>query len=246
MLFRIRRIHAQRRKRSYGSPRMHKQLLKEGASCGRHRVARLMRKNSLRAESSPKFKVTTNSEHKNPVAPNILEQKFDATAPNQKWAGDITYVWTDEGWLYLAVIIDIFSRKVIGWSMMPRMTADLVVNALRMAIATRLPLHNPLMHSDRGVQYTSKLYQDILRIFGITCSMSRKGNCWDNAISESFFATLKKECIYLIYLATRSQAQTEIFDYIEVFYNRERLHSSLGYQSPEEFELQQQPMLLAA
>ena len=205
-----------------------------------------MHKDGIQAQVKPKFKVTTNSDHERPIAPNILARQFEATAPNQKWAGDITYIWTAEGWLYLAVIIDLFSRMVIGWSMMPRMTAELVCNALRMAIANRLPLEKPLMHSDRGSQYASDPYQKILRAFGITCSMSRKGNCWDNAVSESFFASLKKECIYQTSFTTRREAQTEIFDYIEAYYNRDRLHSALGYQSPFKFELHQQSMLLAA
>jgi transposase InsO family protein len=243
---RIIEIHKDRRKRNYGSPRVHNQLEKDGVSCGRHRVARLMRVNGIRAEVQPKFKVTTDSDHQRPVAPNILAREFEAVAPNQKWAGDITYIWTAEGWLYLAVIIDLFSRKVIGWSMMPRMTADLVNSALRMAIANRLPFQSPLMHSDRGSQYASGSYQKILRTFGITCSMSRKGNCWDNAVSESFFATLKKESVYQTDFATRAEARAEIFDYIEVFYNRERFHSALGGLSPCDFEEQLAALPLAA
>ena len=205
-----------------------------------------MRRNGIRAKGSPRFKITTNSDHERPVAPNVLERQFEATGPDQKWAGDITYIWTSEGWLYLAVVIDLFSRMVIGWSMMSRMTADLATNALRMAIANRLPFNKPLMHTDRGVQYTSRQYQHVLQTFGITCSMSRKGNCWDNAISESFFATLKKECIYQTEFPTRASAQSELFDYIEVFYNRERLHSTLGYKSPHEYEQECKTMHLAA
>ena len=246
LVARIKEIHEGRYKRCYGSPRIHRQLHRLGMSCGRHRVARLMRSVGIRAEAKRKFKVTTNSAHEQPVAPNILSREFEATAPNQKWAGDITYIWTGEGWLYLAAIIDLFSRMVVGWSMMPRMTADLVCYALRMAIANRLPFEKPLMHSDRGSQYASEPYQRILRAFGITCSMSRKGNCWDNAVLESFFASLKKECVYQTTFFTRRQAQHEIFDYIEAFYNRERLHSALDYRSPEEFEQEQQHILLAA
>jgi transposase InsO family protein len=205
-----------------------------------------MRTENIRAEAKRKFKVTTDSDHKQPVAPNILGREFTATAPNQKWAGDLTYIWTNEGWLYLAVIIDLFSRMVIGWSMMPRMTADLACNALRMAIANRLPFQKPLMHSDRGSQYASAQHRKILRTFGITCSMSRKGNCWDNAVMESFFGSVKKECVYQTTFHTRDKAQRELFDYIEVFYNRERLHSSLDYRSPLEFEQEFCPLQLAA
>ena len=234
----IRAIHNHRRKRCYGSVRMHKELVGKGLRCGRHRVARLMRANGIFARGRRKFKVTTNSKHKRPVAPNILSRKFEATAPNQKWAGDITYIRTNEGWLYLAVVLDLFSRMVIGWSMKSRMTTDLVCQALRMAIANRLPINTPLMHSDRGSQYASFSYQNILKAFGITCSMSRGGNCWDNAVSESFFATLKTECVYQTTFLTRQMAHSELFDYIEAFYNRERLHSTLGYVSPLEFEQQ--------
>lgn len=246
LLAEIRRVHQDRRKRCYGSPRVHQQLRQQGLSCGRHRIARLMRSGGIRAQVGRKFKVTTDSAHDRPVAPNLLGRDFEATAPNQKWAGDISYIWTGEGWLYLAVVIDLFSRMVVGWSMMPRMTSDLVCRALRMAIVTRLPFEKPLMHSDRGIQYASKPYQQILRALGITCSMSRKGNCWDNAVLESFFASLKKECVHQTDFLTRAQAQHEIFEYIEVFYNRERLHSALGYQSPVQFELQRGGLLLAA
>jgi len=206
-----------------------------------------MRQNSIHAVGRRRFKITTDSDHPRSVAPNILAREFEATAPNQKWAGDITYIWTGEGWLYLAVVLDLFSRMVVGWSIQPRLTADLVCDALRMAIANRLPLPAVLMHSDRGSQYASAVFQRILSAFGITCSMSRKGDCWDNAVLESFFASLKTECVYQIALETRAQARLELFDYMEVFYNRERLHSSLGYLSPYEFEkLHGQRLLVAA
>ena len=236
LVVQIRAVHRDRRKRCYGSPRMHEQLKQQGEFCGLHRVARLMREDGIRAVGRSKFKVTTDSTHQRPVAPNILAQDFEATGPNQKWAGDITYIWTGQGWLYLAVVLDLFSRMIIGWSMKPRLTADLVCGALRMAIANRLPLAAPLMHSDRGSQYAGADFQRILKAFGITCSMSRKGNCWDNAMLETFFASLKTECIYQVNLDTREQARREVFDYMEVFYNRERLHSALGYVSPLEFE----------
>lgn len=236
ILVQIRATHANKRKRCYGSPRIQEELRRAGYQCGRHRVARLMRNAGIQAQGRRKFKVTTDSVHQKPVAPNILARNFEATAPNQKWAGDITYIWTAEGWLYLAVILDLFSRMVVGWSMQSHISKELVCSALRMAIANRLPLGNLLMHSDRGSQYASFDYQRILRTFGLVCSMSRKGNCWDNAISESFFASLKTECVYQLDLDTRAMAQNEIFDYIEVFYNRERFHSSLGNLSPWEFE----------
>jgi putative transposase len=223
---------------------MHHELRKQGHVCSRNRIARLMRVNGIRAQGRQKYKVTTDSNHGRAVAPNILAREFEAQGVNQKWVGDITYIWTQEGWLYLAVILDLFSRMVVGWNMMSRLSSSLVCEALRMAIANRLPFQKPLMHSDRGSQYSSDKHQQILNAFGMSCSMSRKGNCWDNAVSESFFASLKTECIYQMHLSTREQARHEIFDYIEVFYNRERLHSSLGYMSPFEFEKQHQAMLI--
>ena len=246
LLVAIRAIHKDRRKRCYGSPRIHKELREQGQRCGRHKIARLMRVNGIEARGRRKFKVTTDSSHQLPVAPNILARDFEATAPNQKWAGDITYIWTSEGWLYLAVILDLFSRMVIGWSIKPRLTADLVCDALRMAIANRLPLGKPLMHSDRGSQYASNQHQRILQAFGITCSMSRKGDCWDNAVLESFFATLKTECVYQMPFLTRPEMRRELFDYMEVFYNRERLHSSLDYMSPWKFEQQHSSSIVLA
>lgn len=236
LLVEIKAINQERRKKCYGSPRIHVALQRAGYSCGRNRVARLMRNAGIQAQGRVKFKVTTDSAHEKPVAANILSRDFEATAPNQKWGGDITFIWTAEGWMYLAVIIDLFSRMVVGWSMGSRMTKELVCSALRMAIINRLPFSCPIMHSDRGSQYVSNEYQRILKAFGLTCSMSRKGNCWDNAVLESFFASLKTESVYQVELKTRAEAQNEIFDYIEVFYNRERLHSTLGYLSPIEFE----------
>lgn len=224
--------------RTYGSPRMQEELKKKGISAGRHRIARLMSTNGISGEKKKKFKVTTDSEHTKPVAENILNRNFVAKQPNEKWVTDITYIWTSQGWLYLAVILDLFSRMVIGWSIRERMTADLVCDALRMAIATRSPLTGVLSHSDRGSQYASTAYLKLLETFGISSSMSRKGNCWDNAVAESFFATLKKDLIYRFDFDTREQAKIEIFKYIEVFYNRRRIHSTLGYLSPFEFEEQ--------
>jgi putative transposase len=239
LLIEIRVIHSDRHMRCYGSPMMYRELLKRGYSCSENRVARLMKKHGIKAVTANKFKITTDSNHQKPVAPNILARDFESTTPNQKWGGDISYVWTKEGWLYLAVILDLFSRRVISWSLLPRMTEELACNTLRKAIANRLPIGlNLLAHSDRGSQYSSKSYQGILKAFNITCSMSRKGNCWDNAVLESFFASIKNECIYLQQIETRAQAHSLIFDYIERFYNQLRLHSSLGYLSPAEFEQQ--------
>ncbi len=244
----IRAIHSERRKGCYGSPRIHAELQRKGISCSLQRVARLMRVNGIRAQRRKTFKQTTNSTHRHPVAPNLLARDFEACTPNQKWAGDITYLWTAEGWLYLAVILDLFSRMVIGWSLQSRMTTSLVCDALRMALINRLPLGTPMMHSDRGSQYASKDHQRILSAFGISCSMSRKGNCWDNSVSESFFASLKTECVYQedFHALTRAHAKREVFDYIERFYNRERLHSTLDYCSPVEFEQRHYDSLLIA
>lgn len=237
LLLQIKSIHQEKYKSCYGSPRVHEQLIVRGYSCSENRVARLMRVSGIKAIGKRKFRVTTDSNHNKPIAPNILSRDFKAIAPNQKWAGDITYIWTCEGWVYLAFVLDLFSRMVVGWSMNKRMTSELVCKALRAAIANRLPISDkPLMHSDRGSQYASKDNQRILKAYGITCSMSRKGNCWDNSVSESFIASLKAECAYQQQLETRAYAKTELFDYIERFYNRERFHSTLGNTSPAEFE----------
>lgn len=187
-----------------------------------------MKENGIKAKTAKKFKITTRSNPVHPVCENILNRDFTAKNPNQKWVSDITYVWTEEGWLYLSVVLDLFNRMVIGWSMKPRMSSELVCDALRMAIATRLPFVNLLSHSDRGSQYTGNKHRQILKAFGISCSMSRKGNCWDNAVIESFFSTFKKELVYLNNFKSREQARNEIFNYIETFYNTKRIHSSLG------------------
>ena len=245
LLVKIKEIHQQSRQ-NYGSPRVHKALRQSGIGCGLHRVARLMQENDIIAKPSRKFKVTTDSNHAHPVAPNILGRDFEAEHPNQKWVADNTYILTGQGWLYLAVVLDLFNRMVVGWSMKPRMTKELVCDALRMAIATRLPFQGLLAHSDRDCQYVSIDHQKMLSAFGISCSMSRKANCWDNAVIESFFATLKKELVHHVFFENREQAQREIFSYIEVFYNRIRLYSALGYISPCEFEKQNQSSLIAA
>jgi transposase InsO family protein len=221
---------------TYGSPRIHAELRAKGLHVSRKRVARLMRELGIKSRRKRRFKATTDSGHKLPVADNVLDRKFDVDAPDVAWVTDITYVWTDEGWLYLAAILDLFSRRVVGHAMSERIDRALVLEALRDAVGRRVPDVGLLHHSDRGSQYASSDYQDALSERGITCSMSRKGNCWDNAVAESFFATLKTECIYVRRFATRAEAREAIFHFIEVFYNGQRRHSTLGFVSPMEFE----------
>lgn len=224
-------------RRTYGSPRITRALKKQGIACCENTIARIMREASIQANTVKKFKVTTDSNHGFATAENVLNREFDqTTAPNQKWVSDITYVPTDRGWLYLAVTLDLYSRKVIGWSMSGRMTRQLVLDTLQMALNQRFSDGELLHHSDRGSQYCSKDYRRCLQEHGITCSMSRAGDCWDNAVMESFFATLKKELIHRERYATRDDARRSIFEYIEVFYNCQRIHSSLGYQTPSEYE----------
>ncbi len=222
---------------TYGSPRILAELRAKGLHVSRKRVARLMRELGIRSRRKRRFKATTDSRHKLPVADNVLDRKFDVDAPDVAWVTDITYVWTDEGWLYLAAILDLFSRRVVGHAMSERIDRALVLEALRDAVGRRVPDAGLLHHSDRGSQYASADYQGALSERGITCSMSRKGNCWDNAVAESFFATLKTECIYPRRFATRAEAREAIFHFIEVFYNGQRRHSTLGYVSPMEFEI---------
>ena len=221
---------------TYGSPRVYRELKRRGKHLGENRVARLMRKDGLRAKTKRKFKVTTDSRHNFPVAPNLLNREFTPEEPNQTWASDITYVWTAEGWLYLAVVMDLFSRAIVGWSMSERMTRALVINAFGMAVKRRNPPPGLLHHSDQGSQYASADYQIILAKYGAICSMSRKGNCWDNAPVESFFSTLKREHVFHNLYGHRAQARQSIFMYIEQFYNRKRIHSALGYRTPSEME----------
>jgi len=228
-------IHRASRK-TYGSPRIWDQLKGLGFSVGKSRVERLMRENGIRAKMKKKFRVTTDSKHDHPVAENTLNRDFTPTRANQTWAGDITYVWTEEGWLYLAVIVDLFSRQIVGWAMNERITQDLTLSALRMALDRRQPGAGLIHHSDRGSQYAASAYRKVLSAHGIICSMSRRGNCWDNAVVESFFHTLKTELLYHERLLTRAQARRLIFEWIEVFYNRIRLHSTLGYKSPVQYE----------
>lgn len=222
---------------TYGSPRIHVQLQAEGWSCSKQRVERLMRRAGLRGKCKRRGRpLTTQSQHSLPVAENLLNREFVATQPNQKWTGDITYIPTAQGWLYLAVILDLFSRKVVGWAMDTTMTADLVKRALQSALTTRRPGQGLLHHSDRGSQYASQPYQKLLQGQQMQVSMSRRGDCYDNAVTESFFATLKVECVRDQRYASPAEAKQDIFRYIEVFYNRCRLHSTLGYLSPDQFE----------
>lgn len=222
---------------TYGYRRIYNDLRKKGEFCGRDQVARLMRENGIRPKTVKKFKVTTDSKHNKPIHENKLDRKFTAEKPNQSWVSDITYIETQEGWLYLAVVMDLFSRKIIGWSMSSRMQAELVGNALQMALMHRELNGELIFHSDRGSQYASDYVQAILNNNKLTCSMSRKGNCWDNAVMESFFHSLKTECIYHEKFKTREEAKKTIFDYIEVFYNRQRRHTFLDYCSPVEYEI---------
>ena len=231
----IRQIHRDSRG-TYGSPRIHLELRELGHFVGRKRVARLMREIGLRARHFKRYKHTTRSDHRLPVAANVLDRRFEVSRPNTVWAGDITYLWTCEGWLYLAVVLDLCSRRVVGWSMSPRITKGLVVDALRKALGQRLPQRGLLYHSDRGSQYASNDYQMLLGRHGVRASMSGKGNCYDNAVVEAFFASLKRELTHGRRYVSREQAYREVFDYIEVFYNRKRRHSSLGGISPDEFE----------
>ena len=221
----------------YGSPRITQELRDAGVECSENRVARLMRKNEIAAKTKRKFKVTTNSRHNLPVAPNLVNQEFTAAAPNQLWLSDITYIWTREGWLYLAVILDVFSRQIVGWSMSERMTQDLVLNTLKQALGRRSITSELTFHSDRGSQYAAHEFGKLLKEHGIKQSMSKKGDCYDNAMMESFFSSLKRELIYPFpVFETRGEAKSSIFYYIEIFYNKIRRHSGIGGIAPVQFE----------
>lgn len=235
LLSAIRVLHEESRE-TYGSPRIWRALREQGHQVGEHRVARLMRQANLQAKTVSKWRVTTDSAHRLPVAANHLNRQCTVAAPNQVWAGDLTYIWTREGWLYLAILLDLYSRAVVGWAMGARLTEELTQHALQMALHRRQPKPGLLHHSDRGSQYAANAYQQRLRAAGISGSMSRRGNCWDNACVESFFGTLKRELIHHRQYHTREEAKQEIFEYLEVFYNRQRRHSTLGYRSPAEFE----------
>ena len=231
----IEAIHGQVRGR-YGSPRVHAELLARGHGCCVNTVARVMRQAGIRAKTARKFRHTTDSNHSRPVAANVLDRQFDPAAPHEAWVADSAYVPTREGWLYLAAVEDLYSRMVVGWSMGSTMTSRLVVDAREMAVQRRLPGAGLVAHSDRGSQYASEHYQRLLGTHGITCSMSGVGQCWDNAPMESFFASLKKELTHHEDYAPRAEARASRFEYIEVFYNRQRRHSTLGYVSPAEYE----------
>jgi transposase InsO family protein len=221
----------------YGIPRVHRTLRQRGVRCSRKRVARLMRLAGLRSKTKRRFRVkTTDSKHGHPIAPDRLQQDFNADGVNKVWLSDITYIPTDEGWLYLASVMDLFSRRIVGWSMAETLHAAIVIAALRMAIDRRRPEAGLIHHSDRGVQYASAEFRAELDAHGLVASMSRQGNCYDNAVKESFFHTLKTELVNHEQYRTRDQARASVFEYIEAFYNRQRLHSSLDYQSPDDFE----------
>jgi transposase InsO family protein len=221
---------------AYGSPRVIAALRRKGVPVSKRRVERTMRALGLRGRKRRRSRVTTNANPAHPVAANLLDRDFKADRPNQRWVTDISYVWTDEGWCYLAVILDLFSRAVVGWALDTTLTTQLPLRALDMAVRRRIPDSSLLHHSDRGCQYTSQEYRRALEDLGVEVSMSRKGNCWDNAVAESFFSNIKLELVYDRRWATRLELRTAVFDYIEVFYNRQRLHSTLGYKSPLEFE----------
>jgi putative transposase len=229
-------IHGGSRK-TYGSPRVLEELRARGRKIGRKRVARIMREKGIYGRRKRKFRKTTDSNHKHPVADNVLDRNFTVDKPDKVWVADITYIWTLQGWLYLAVIIDLFSRRVVGWSMADHMRTELVQDALRAALGHREPSEDGLLfHSDRGSQYAADDYREALRAAGIECSMSRKGECWDNAVAESFNSTIKTELVHRTIFLTREIAKTIIAEWIEVFYNRQRRHSTIGYSTPVAFE----------
>lgn len=238
LLIEIRVAYA-RSRRTYGSPRVFKELKEQGLAVGENRVARLMRETGIRAKTYRRFRVTTNSKHAHPIAPNLLARRFSpsfAGVPNKVWASDITYIPTREGWLYLSAVLDLVSRRVVGWSMKESVGSSLATDALKMALSYRRPENGMLHHSDRGIQYAAIDFRRLLESRRIECSMSRKGDCWDNAVTESFFATLKKELVRDSEWRTREEARADIFEWIEVWYNRQRRHSSIGYLSPAEYE----------
>ncbi len=230
----IQSIHAGL-KGAYGSPRMVRELRARGFSASKARVERLMREHGIRGRHKRRYQATTDAKHGLPVADNLLARDFAPSGPNQVWSADITYLWTDEGWLYLAIVLDLFNREVVGWSLKPRMTADLVGDALSMGWFRRKPAPGLIHHSDRGSQYASQAFQAKLAEYGMVCSMSRKGNCWDNAPTESWFNSFKNERVFGERFATRDAMTATAFEYIEVFYNRKRLHSTLGYTSPVQY-----------
>jgi putative transposase len=232
----IRVIH-ERSQRRYGSPRVHEELGANDTRVGRKRVARLMKEEGISARTKRRFVKTTDSTHDFPIAPNLLQRNFTADAPNEIWVGDITYLDTQQGWLYLAVLIDLYSRRVVGWAMSEHIDTALVMSALSMAVTQRKPARGLIHHTDRGSQYASHDHRLALRDIGAECSMSRKGDCWDNAVAESFFASLRKELTNRVTFVSRDAARSHVFEYIEAFYNRVRRHSTINYRSPINFEL---------
>ena len=241
----IRAIH-QRSRGTYGRPRVQAALRSEGVKTSSKRLGRLMKQEGLQTRRPRRMRSTTDSGHKLPVAENLLARAFWAQAPNEAWVGDITFIPTTQGWLYLAVLLDLFSRRVIGWAMSDTIDRKLCLGALQMAVRNRKPAPGLVHHTDRGSQYASINYQAALRSIGSVCSMSRRGNCWDNAVAESFFATLKQELCHRLRFASRDEARRAIFEYIEIFYNRQRLHSSLDYTSPIEYQARHTQAALAA
>jgi transposase InsO family protein len=244
LLAEIKRIYSKSRG-TYGSPRIYRELRKMGYLYNRKRVVRIMRENNIKAKTKRKYKVTTNSKHSSPVAENLLGQNFGCTEANRVWVSDITYIWTERGWLYLCCIMDLFSRKIVGWSCDKRIQATLVTSALTEAIAKRGENPGITFHSDRGSQYASYELRALLNDHDMIQSMSGKGNCYDNAVMESFFHTLKTEFVNFEHFKTREEAKMKIFDYIEIFYNRQRSHSTIGYVSPVDFEKQLNHKLVA-
>ena len=237
LLRNIRRIHEQSREH-YGIVKCWKQLLREGIICGRDRIARLRRDNAIYSKRRRRFVITTRSKHRHWIAPNRLNREFTITMPNRVWVGDVTFISTRGGWLYLSIMLDLFSRKVVGWSMGDRNNGQLTNDCLDMAIKQRRPKSGLIHHTDRGATYAMQSYRDKLKQLGIVSSMSRKQDCWDNAVAESFFSNLKNELVHETTFKNREQARIAIFDYIELFYNRQRLHQTLNYSSPSEFENQ--------
>lgn len=231
----VRTAHT-RSRQTYGSPRVTRDLRARGILCGKNRIARLMHTHGIVAKTKRRFKVTTQSHHTLPVAENLVRQEFVASASNRLWTSDITYLWTTEGWVYLAVVLDVFSRMIVGWALSARLTSSLVVDALQQAVDHRRPGTGLVFHSDRGSQYASHEVQTKLQHYGFSPSMGSTGSCYDNAITESFFHTLKTEHVYHTQLKTRDDARVQLFDYIEIFYNRQRRHSSINYLSPVAFE----------
>lgn len=235
LLEKIKRSHKESRG-TYGSPRITFDLKEQGEIINRKRVARLMRENGIAGSPEPKWRVTTDSNHDMPVAPNLLSRNFRVEAPDQVWVGDITYIWTYRGWSYLATVIDLFSRRLVGWALEDNMRSGLVEKALKMAIRQRSAEPGLIFHSDRGSQYTGEGYQKLLQDFGILPSMSRKGDCWDNAVAESFFATIKRELINRAIWINQKNLRSAVYEYVEVFYNRKRRHSTNGNLNPAEYE----------